>query len=219
LFRLQCLLVQSAEGADLTGGPLTASPVAVDATAAGDPDGTASKVARNLVHDRGKWVIVDTGAVGDSSVERIRVRFELERDEEDWPPADSEYVWAVLLSPEVARIDSIPFFVPEMAFEDLVSVRMLPEGDAAFVESLKWSGNCTLRIIPLADDSEAGINDVLEKIAGSGIEVEVLGQLGIIAVNARPTADLVRLKKILDRGDKKEWWTYEEACVGGRWPE
>lgn len=159
-----------------------------------------------------------TRRVLDGPPERIRVRFGLERDEEGWPPADSEYLWALLIGPEVARIDSIPFFVPGLSLEDLVSVRVSPAGQAVFLETLRWSGNCTLRIIPFAADPEAGIMDVLAKISGSGVEAEVVGQLGIVAVNARPSANLGRLKKVLDRGDKKKWWTYEEACVGGGWP-
>ncbi|MFI7548023.1 DUF4265 domain-containing protein [Actinoplanes sp. NPDC049599] len=151
--------------------------------------------------------------------ERIRIRFNLERDDEGWPPADSEYLWAVTLNSEVARVDSIPFFVPNVALDDLVSIRLGPEGSGIFLETLKWSGNSTMRVIPLIDDAEAGIEDVRERLSFVGVELEALKQFGIVAVNVRPSADVVQVKRVLDRGEKLGWWTYEEACVGGAWPQ
>lgn len=112
--------------------------------------------------------------VKESSAERIRVRFSLERDD-DWPPADSEEIWAIPLGADVARVDSIPWFVRNLAVGDLISIRPTPEGGSVFLEKLKWSGNCTLRIIPLAEDSRGGIRDIIEQMSDYGVEFEVLG--------------------------------------------
>jgi hypothetical protein len=158
------------------------------------------------------------GSSGESSAGRIQVRFALERNEEGWPPAGSEEIWAVALGSDTVRVDSIPWFVRNIALDDLISVRPTHEGKAVFVEKLKWSGNCTLRVIPLGDDSEAGIRGVMERLSSYGIELEVLGQFGLVAANARPSVDLVSLKGMLDLGEKRGWWSYEEGCVGGAWP-
>lgn len=149
--------------------------------------------------------------------DRIRVHFTLPRDEEGWPPVDSETVWAELLAPTVAKVDSIPWFVRDIALEDLISIDTGQVGQAIFIEKLKWSGNCTLRVVPLADDTAAGIRDILDRVADLGVECEVLGQYGLVAINARPAADLGRLKRLLTQGEERGWWSYEEGCVGGDW--
>lgn len=155
---------------------------------------------------------------GEGSTERIQVEFALDRDEEGWPPVDREKIWANALSPDVVQVDSIPWFVRNIALGDLISVRPSREGAAAFIEKLKWSGNCTVRIVPLGDDSKAGIRGVIERISGFGVELEVLGQFGLVAANVRPSVDLVGLKEALDLGEKQGLWSYEEGCVGGAWP-
>jgi hypothetical protein len=155
---------------------------------------------------------------GEGSNGRIRVRFVLEQDDEGWPPAASEDIWAVPLSSEVARVDSIPWFVQNIALDDLIGVRSVGEGRAAYVEKLRWSGNCTLRIVPLADDSEAGIRELVELLSQYNVEIEIIEQFGIVATNVRNSVNVVALKKLLDKGERQGIWTYEEGCVGGSWP-
>lgn len=155
---------------------------------------------------------------GDTATKRVQVQFPLKRDKEGWPPADTEEVWAIPLSPETVRVDSIPWFVRNIALDDLIGVQSTGDGRVVFVEKLKWSGNCTLRIIPLGNDSEAGIRGVIERLSDFGVELEVVGHFGLVAANVRPSVDLIGLKSALDIGETQGWWSYEEGCIGGAWP-
>ncbi|MEV6491584.1 DUF4265 domain-containing protein, partial [Actinoplanes sp. NPDC051633] len=138
----------------------------------------------------------------DEPTERIKVYFGLERDDEGWPPADGEDLWAVLIGPRVARIDSIPLFVRNIALDDLVQVENVSDGRATFAEKLKWSGNCTLRVIPMDDDVETGVGGVLQALSAFGVEAEAMRQYAMVAVNARPSADLAGIKRVLDAGEE-----------------
>jgi len=162
---------------------------------------------------------VAAGGADESPAERIKVQFILEQDDDGWPPAGSEDIWAIVVASDVVKVDSIPWFVRDVALGDLISVQRTHDGRAVFHERLKWSGNCTLRVVPLADDSDAGIRDVIERLSGYGVGLEVLGQFGLVAVNVPASIDVVGLKATLDLGEKEGWWTYEEGCVGGAWPE
>jgi hypothetical protein len=155
---------------------------------------------------------------GEGSDERIRVRFVLEQDDEGWPPAASEDIWAVPISPEVARVDSIPWFVQNIALDDLIGVRSVGEGRATYAEKLRWSGNCTIRIVPLADGPAAGIRELVDLLSPYNVEIEIVEQFGIVAANVRSSVNVVALKKLLDQGERRGIWSYEEGCVGGSWP-
>lgn len=159
-----------------------------------------------------------SGGFGGISTERIQVRFTLERDDEEWPPVDTEEVWAVALDANLARVDSIPWFIRDIAVGDLIDVQQVHEGRAVFRGKLKWSGNCTLRVIPLVGDVEAGISDVIQRLSDYGVQIEVLRQFGLVAVNVSPSVDLVRLKRMLEVGEERGWWSWEEGCIGGAWP-
>ena len=45
----------------------------------------------------------------------MKVVFELPRDKDGWPPAASEGLWAIPVSPDVVRLDNTPFFVRGVA--------------------------------------------------------------------------------------------------------
>lgn len=50
----------------------------------------------------------------------VKVRFALERDEDGWPPAESEGLWAELVESDLYRLDNTPWFVRGVAAGDVV---------------------------------------------------------------------------------------------------
>jgi Domain of unknown function (DUF4265) len=73
----------------------------------------------------------------------IKVIFELPQDDDGWPPAGSEGLWAVPVTSDVARLDNTPFFVRGVATGDLIRVRRNDDGQLQADERLQWSGHCT----------------------------------------------------------------------------
>jgi hypothetical protein len=114
---------------------------------------------------------------GEGEGRAIRLRYVLTRDEDGWPPTDSEYLWARLLSPGVAKVDNIPWFAQNVALGDFVSVT--PVGDDVFdpSERIRWSGNCTIRIIVLSDRAGNSLQDVVQEFLSLGPQAKLLSSM------------------------------------------
>jgi hypothetical protein len=57
------------------------------------------------------------------SDEYVRVLFELEKEDEDYPPVNYERLWARRLEQGLFELDNIPFFVRDISAGDVVSAR------------------------------------------------------------------------------------------------
>ncbi|MFC8533604.1 DUF4265 domain-containing protein [Streptomyces sp. NPDC057249] len=130
-----------------------------------------------------------------------------------------ERVWATPLSAELVRIDNIPWFVPNLALGDLVSTRENSgSGDVEPVERIRWSGNCTIRVIPYASGALRGdLARVVALFEPLGVAAEVVGQFRMVGLNVPPAVDIAAVKRLLAQGGKEGWWDYEESCVGDAW--
>jgi len=56
-------------------------------------------------------------------VDRVKIAVHLERDAEDYPPADWEHLCAIYRSQTEFEIDNIPFFAKGISAADVVSAR------------------------------------------------------------------------------------------------
>ncbi|MBL0319089.1 MAG: DUF4265 domain-containing protein [Alphaproteobacteria bacterium] len=114
----------------------------------------------------------------------FRIIFELEIDEDGWPPVGTERIWATLVDEVTAddkyntnamtkkaiyRVDNIPFFIPLLAYKDLIEAEE-KEGSLFFVKLVKRSQHSTVRIIFLETTI---IEDVLSKLRALGCELEM----------------------------------------------
>ncbi len=76
----------------------------------------------------------------------VKVRFRLEQDEDGYPPAGSEGLWAVPLGGDAYRIDNTPWFARNVAVGDVFLAESDTDGRLWAIERLRWSGNCTIRV-------------------------------------------------------------------------
>ncbi|MFD9121913.1 DUF4265 domain-containing protein [Streptomyces bottropensis] len=149
--------------------------------------------------------------------DRVRVVFPLEQDE-GWPPVASERLWAIPVGADLVRIDSVPWFVCDLALHDIVRTCTVTRGILEAAGKVSWSGNCTVRIIPYESrNSPEGLQSILDLFSGLGVQSEVVGQFGIIALNIPPSVDISEVKGLLVRGFESDWWDYEESCIGDAW--
>jgi hypothetical protein len=124
----------------------------------------------------------------------------------------------VLVGPDVARVDSTPFFVHGLACGDLVRVHRAEDGVLLAGERLKWSGHCTIRVIPFRDGPLGGARQrVLDAFAPLGVTGEGVEQYGIVALDVPPDVDITGVKRLLREGQRDGRWDYEEGCVGDAW--
>ncbi|MGW0806969.1 DUF4265 domain-containing protein [Nonomuraea sp. NPDC002799] len=147
----------------------------------------------------------------------VRVVFELEQDEDGWPPAGSERLWATPAGPGLVRLDNIPFFARGVACGDVVRVEADAEGTVWAKEVVEFSDNCTIRVVPDRNgDLEGDLITVLDLFAPLGVEGEGFERFGLVALNIPPAADLAGAKRLLVEG-QDGWWDYEEGCVTEAW--
>jgi hypothetical protein len=154
-------------------------------------------------------------------MDQVRVCFALEPDAAGWPPVTAERMWATRTRLDNAVvIDNIPFFARGVACYDVVSVTEDAEGILWAGKQIKWSGNCTIRVIPFRDGPLHGDRQaVLDAFAPFGVEGEGVEQYGLVALNVPVGADLVAVKRLLREGEQDNRWAYEEGCVGDAWAE
>lgn len=139
----------------------------------------------------------------------VKVVVALEQDEEGYPPAAYENLWASPVGEGLFRIANIPFFAKSIALGDIVSA--VPEqGLLCFKEVVQPSGHSTLRLIIY---KEAEVPSSIEHFTRLGCESERSHIPGLIALDVPPTVSLATLKQELDSGHAQGRWDYEEACL------
>jgi hypothetical protein len=151
--------------------------------------------------------------------DQVRVRFRLEREDDGWPPVESEGVWAIPCGADEYRLDNVPWFARGVAYGDLVRA-VADEHDVLWVEStLRWSGRYTIRVIPLGDGpAQAECEGIIGTFLPLGVECENgLPSFKIVALDIPPTAHLPEIKRLLNDGEADGRWGYEEGCIDSRW--
>ncbi|OJH35150.1 DUF4265 domain-containing protein [Cystobacter ferrugineus] len=141
--------------------------------------------------------------------ERVKVVVNLEKDEDDYPPADYEGLWALPVGEGLFRIDNVPFFARGIAYGDIVSAT-LEQQELRFREVVRPSGHSTLRLIIYDEKDIPSVRQFLEEL---GCDIERSHIPGLISVDVPPTVPLAVLKRHLDEGEAQERWGYEEACL------
>ncbi len=139
----------------------------------------------------------------------VKLLFELEQDEDGYPPASAETLWSVQVGEGLFKIDNVPFFVFGIAVDDVVSA-VPEEGVFRFKDVVQPSGHSTLRVV-VYDPSDVPAVHALFKQMGCSTEQSHLPRL--IAIDVPPSVSLDELKRVLDSGREQERWGYEEACL------
>ncbi|MFJ8938455.1 DUF4265 domain-containing protein [Streptomyces sp. NPDC102365] len=154
----------------------------------------------------------------DISDDHVKVHFRMEVDEDGWPPASIESLWAVKLGNGTVRLDNTPWFVRGVASGDIIRVELEDDGVLYARETIQPSQNCTIRLIVLKDEGSAAARQtVLETFHRLGTTGEGIERFRMVALDVPPEADLPKIRKLLEHGAAKEWWHWEEGCVTSAW--
>jgi hypothetical protein len=154
----------------------------------------------------------------EEAADHVKVRFELERDELGWPPAESEGLWALPVGGDLFELDNTPWFAMNAAAGDIFRARPDHDGVLWAAEKVRSSGNCTIRVIPSADGPLAGDRQaVVDAFAAFGVDAEGFARFGMVSLNVPADAALAEVKGLLQRGQQDGWWHYEEGCIGDAW--
>ncbi|MGW4125827.1 DUF4265 domain-containing protein [Nocardia sp. NPDC004711] len=151
----------------------------------------------------------------------VRVHFDLEVDEDGWPPVGTESMWALpSTEPGLVELANTPWFVRGLAIGDIIRVAADSAGLLRMTEHVSWSGSCTIRVIPYRSGPLAGdLQQVIDTFASLGANYEGLQQYGMVALSIPTHADLSAVKRLLRQGERDGWWAYDEGCIGDEWDE
>jgi hypothetical protein len=152
------------------------------------------------------------------SDEHIKLHFRIEVDEDGWPPASVESLWAVDLGDGTVRLDNTPWFARGFASGDIIRVDVDEDGVRWVGETICASDHCAIRLIVLKDrGSAAARQSVLEAFHRFGTTGEGIEQFGMVALDVPPEADLIRIHGLLKHGESEGWWHWEEGCITAAW--
>ncbi|MGC3994735.1 MAG: DUF4265 domain-containing protein [Propionicimonas sp.] len=149
----------------------------------------------------------------------MKIRFALDRDEDGWPPAESEGVWAVPPAGNLFRVDNTPWFARGVAAEDTIEARVDGDGVAWFVRVRERGGRIVVRVIPRVDGPLGGsLQSVLERFASLGVRGEGMSSpVNMVALDIGPNAPLRSVKALLVSGEADGLWNFEEGCITEEW--
>jgi hypothetical protein len=143
---------------------------------------------------------------GDSSTSE-KVAFRLTPDEDGFPPADWEHLWADAVGGDQFRLDNTPFFARDVSCGDIV--KAVREGELnVFQEVVRSGGHGTVRVI-LNPDSAL---DFVSRMSDMGCQVEVSHIPGYIAIDVPPSVRKADLLRYLDHGEAAGLWEYEVSA-------
>ena len=140
--------------------------------------------------------------------DHVRIRFDLEQDEDGWPPGSVEWLWARRRG-DGYLIENIPLFVEGVALHDVVSAEA-SSGQLAFSGVRLRGGHSTVCVFLDAESAEAtrAFRDVLR--TRFGIESEDSRETeGLVAIDVPANVSLRAVREFLEEQQHEgtlEYW-------------
>jgi hypothetical protein len=139
----------------------------------------------------------------------VRIVFNFEQDEYGYPPYTSEGLLARPLACGTYELANIPVFARQVSLGDVVAADEIG-GEIVFRRLVKRAGHSTVRVLlPLGADS----SHVLRPLEELGCLVRETPVVGLFAVDVPPEADYAKVAALLEEGEEKEIWGYEESST------
>lgn len=140
---------------------------------------------------------------------RNKIYFQLEMDEDGYPPFDVESLWVSTIDKGVGIIDNIPFFVKGIALGDRVAF----DDDFNFVAVEVPANNTTIRVYCPSWEKEVDIKNILKE---ENCSWELSHLPSLIAINV-PNNHLEKVQSCLfERSDIEPLFEFENATDGRR---
>lgn len=142
--------------------------------------------------------------------ESAKIHFELMQDEDGYPPAAVESVWAEE-TPQGAEyiVDNVPFFIREATLGDTVRVRE-EDGNLWFDSVVSHSTNSLIRVV-FYDRSTVG--EVAQRLEALGCTVEYSVPHNLLAVSVPGHVPLASVQAYLREETDGGKIGYEEAVL------
>lgn len=139
----------------------------------------------------------------------VRILFDLEQDDDGYPPSSGETMWALTTEDGHYAIDNIPFFVYGISCFDVVSAHE-NDGFLVFDKLIQSLGHSTFRVVVY---DRADVKTVRDTLKSMGCACEQSHIPSLFSVDVPPKIDLSLIQAYLAQGVSEEKWDYEAACL------
>ena len=124
-------------------------------------------------------------------------------------------MWTTPLGGDLAQVDNVPFFVDGAAEGDIVRFTVDAEGIRWVEERVRWSGRCTILVLPVPGGPKAAAEAVHEVFAPLGIGAAAYSvEFPLVALSVPPDADVRAAKALLNRGWRQAGGTTKKHASG-----
>ncbi|UZE37337.1 DUF4265 domain-containing protein [Pseudomonas sp. B21-059] len=130
---------------------------------------------------------------------------------DDYPPVASEGVWAQQQPDGLYRVANIPFYSPDVCYEDDVAVQVQDDGLKWFKQIERSSGNSTLRLV-FFETGRARTSEVLERINALGCRWEGMSK-AFYSINVPASVLLDSVLDYLQACFEQDWLDYESGLL------
>lgn len=143
----------------------------------------------------------------------VKVRFDLEIEEDGFPPISVEILNARLIDETIVELDNTPFFVEGVAIGD--TLKCTKAGDNGLFQYdhvVNESGNKSISIIFIDDSCK---ENVYQKLKGLGCYCEYgeFDGFNMLAVSVDIENDYGEVARYLDLQESSEYLSYAELCL------
>ncbi|ATN04016.1 hypothetical protein CRN76_00480 [Chryseobacterium indologenes] len=120
-----------------------------------------------------------------------------------------ESVWIEKLDDEKYQVKNAPFFAPNIAYNDIITVEK-DDDCLYFDEMTEPSEHSTVQIVFFNNEK---IKEVIKTIEELGCSWEGINEQQILAVDIPPSVNYASVQKFLERMLSENVFDYKEACL------
>ena len=140
----------------------------------------------------------------------IKIHFQLEQDEDGYPPAAVESLWAQPAGQTGEYVvDNVPFFARDATTGDTVHVRE-EDGNLWFERVVARSTNSLVRVVFF---DRGAVHDVSRQLESLGCSVEYIAAHNLLAVSIPGNVPLGNVQSCLQDEANADKIDYEEAIL------
>ena len=144
-------------------------------------------------------------------IERVKLFFALEQDEDGYPPVAAESLWAIpTKQPHEYMLDNIPFFARQATSGDIVQAREEAGGNLWFERMVRSSGKSLLRVTFFQPNK---VQDVRESLKRLGCSTEWDDTHRLVAVSVPPDIKIESIQSYLSEQAQAGCIDYEEPLL------
>jgi hypothetical protein len=139
----------------------------------------------------------------------VKIGFELEQDENGYPPDRWETLWAIESEPGLYCVDNIPFYVKGISSGDVVSAERDGE-QMVFIRLVRPSPNSVVRLYV---SDAAAVQAARDDFRALGCETELSNLPQLVAVEVPGNVSFDPVAKLLEEGQESGRWEYEDGVL------